>query len=938
MPKNTFTDQLRNLRKMETWAIECFKRNNFDQALNLFTDCLDKRHKLINNDNLNRSNHATKLAQISQHIAFCYYSKACNIADTRSNRYFDYLYQAGQYYYTSFDDAPVDSYESLYFGAIALKEAFVAGRKEQTYQWLIDYYENLKTIFDANADRNSRYCAPEVKVALKQCLVIFAHISSDRQQHELARQASVKGIQTKIDANDRRAYQSLQSIEDTIDSLDAQCYLNWGSSLFFQIMAGKRPPTDILMVRDILHKADKKADEVSSDIKGDIYNTLASTYNDPAYAGHSPILAFYYYKLAAENGFQSAYYKVAIKYYKGEGVGPNYQQAFHWFKIAADNGDQAAKLMMADCYRVGAGTKMNLKQALELLSLKPGRTRVERLLTVLVLYDLDRANRFPSNYSKNEVVETIKQINDGLTVANLLLGEIFRQGLLGQKRDLLSAEHYFLEAMRAGHKEAGEHLLQVYRDMLDGNDQLLNSQNVKEAIQQLLINVFQFSYNEAQKPLDDIIDEIDRTRKQFSIAINQDIVNSADQRSLSPKDKITTVLASQCELANSINVATSIHRIGQISEQIDYGGHDFFVGLSRLEYGDSFYKLLDRCQYFMDKRELSLRSLASVISGLSRLYKHYYSERVTDLLVRALDVMANQNPDNLDISLWNTLLASFVRSPLLSHHRLALSLLVLNNNSALIQNVDNNLGDLSNVSYHLMVLDNLWRSMDMPENLEVNWQAHAHRAVKALFNPDTLLRHQYSQYCLIFLYLECYRPESVQGIGHDLDYISELARSGLPMEQNVVTPSELQKKVTTYMQNSLNLKQSSEQKINGLPVDIYLAHHHTIVQVDGPHHYRYKNREQNRETSLKDRFHDAILQCPGKNRTVRPDYTIVHIDYMALNEHGMKHVDAQLRKANVLKKINTGLSLFGHQKQEQSSKYVQSSHYPSPAFDHANKG
>jgi very-short-patch-repair endonuclease len=182
---------------------------------------------------------------------------------------------------------------------------------------------------------------------------------------------------------------------------------------------------------------------------------------------------------------------------------------------------------------------------------------------------------------------------------------------------------------------------------------------------------------------------------------------------------------------------------------------------------------------------------------------------------------------------------------------------------------------------------------------------------------------QYTQYSLAYLYMSYYRATTLDNVmTQGKQALRENLRQSLnnkPLQSP--NPSKLQKQVERCIRQKLKFRVESEKVINGLPVDMYLPDHHAIVQVNGPSHYVYKDSEQNRQLSIKDRFHEAIVQMPAiTSTTVMPDYKIIHIDYQQFSQNGKSYIENQLRQAGLLKGKVTNLGVFAdHNQQKQSS-------------------
>ena len=91
------------------------------------------------------------------------------------------------------------------------------------------------------------------------------------------------------------------------------------------------------------------------DILREIANTAESTgkYKD----------AYQYYKLAAEENFIDAQYKLGYYFYNGIGVDKDCTEAIRWYIKAAEQGHAAAQNELGNCYYNGIGVEQNYEEA-----------------------------------------------------------------------------------------------------------------------------------------------------------------------------------------------------------------------------------------------------------------------------------------------------------------------------------------------------------------------------------------------------------------------------------------------------------------------------------------------------------------------------------------------------------------------------------------------
>ncbi len=73
--------------------------------------------------------------------------------------------------------------------------------------------------------------------------------------------------------------------------------------------------------------------------------------------------AVYWYRKAADQGYANAQHNLALKYYKGEGVTQDYKQTIYWYRKAADQGLVDAQYNLALRYYKGEGVEQDYTQA-----------------------------------------------------------------------------------------------------------------------------------------------------------------------------------------------------------------------------------------------------------------------------------------------------------------------------------------------------------------------------------------------------------------------------------------------------------------------------------------------------------------------------------------------------------------------------------------------
>lgn len=81
------------------------------------------------------------------------------------------------------------------------------------------------------------------------------------------------------------------------------------------------------------------------------------------------LIAFYWYKKAAEHGVAEAQFNLALMYEKGQGVPQDYEKAFHWYQQAAEQGFPAAQHNLGIIYYKGQGVPQDYQKAYQWFSL-----------------------------------------------------------------------------------------------------------------------------------------------------------------------------------------------------------------------------------------------------------------------------------------------------------------------------------------------------------------------------------------------------------------------------------------------------------------------------------------------------------------------------------------------------------------------------------------
>ena len=89
-----------------------------------------------------------------------------------------------------------------------------------------------------------------------------------------------------------------------------------------------------------------------------------------------------WYRLAAEQGYAKAQFNLGYMYEKGQGVTQDYAQAMKWYRLAADQGYAKAQFNLGNIYAHGQGVSKDYAQALQWYRLAPdqGDTKAQNVI------------------------------------------------------------------------------------------------------------------------------------------------------------------------------------------------------------------------------------------------------------------------------------------------------------------------------------------------------------------------------------------------------------------------------------------------------------------------------------------------------------------------------------------------------------------------------
>jgi len=99
----------------------------------------------------------------------------------------------------------------------------------------------------------------------------------------------------------------------------------------------------------------------------------------------NPKKAFYWYRLAAEQGVDYAQFNLGIYYFNGQGVEQDYKEALKWYTKAAKQGYANSFNHVGSLHANGQGTKVNFKEAIKWfkLAVEKGDAQAQKNLEIV---------------------------------------------------------------------------------------------------------------------------------------------------------------------------------------------------------------------------------------------------------------------------------------------------------------------------------------------------------------------------------------------------------------------------------------------------------------------------------------------------------------------------------------------------------------------------
>jgi hypothetical protein len=341
-------------------------------------------------------------------------------------------------------------------------------------------------------------------------------------------------------------------------------------------------------------------------------------------------------------------------------------------------------------------------------------------------------------------------------------------------------------------------------------------------------------------------------------------------------------------LANSVNLATIILKIGNLLDQAKNGRQLFTL------HKDEIIEIFFKCKEKLHLKAFSLRGVSNLISGISKFYRHGYHP-IMDILFQNLYshlVIEKEDLSAKDIlAILPAATRIYLNSNIISSQLQALLNFITYKWEDFIASKEN----LSLIGYSLVVLDN-YQKNHSDFKLKINKILLEKACKYSLFtlNNSSLLIESRHQAYLACLYFKHYYPQFLQEPFNLSDaFYTELFAS----HAKNVKSSKLQKKIFNFI--SAYISCQSESVINSLPVDIVYQNY--LIHVNGPHHYVFFE-ESEYELSPKDFLHITLLNCNLPDQ-VNSKYINILIDYHQYRLLGAQFIKDKLQ-ANGLKLPN----------------------------------
>ncbi|MFZ6777804.1 AMIN domain-containing protein [Undibacterium sp. Ji83W] len=174
-----------------------------------------------------------------------------------------------------------------------------------------------------------------------------------------------------------------------------------------------------------------------------------------------PVMAFYWFSLAAKQGVAVSQIHLGYMYRDGNGVIKDYVQSVHWFRRAAESGDPDAQLCLAGMYFLGQGVKRDLKKTdyWTLKSANQGYLRAQKLLAKIYTPNSGLKSTILKPDKTKAAMWYEKAAGQGDQESQFTIGSLYYNGD-GVTRNFEKAAYWYGQAAEKGYA-AGQHFLGI---------------------------------------------------------------------------------------------------------------------------------------------------------------------------------------------------------------------------------------------------------------------------------------------------------------------------------------------------------------------------------------------------------------------------------------------------------------------------------------------
>ena len=239
-----------------------------------------------------------------------------------------------------------------------------------------------------------------------------------------------------------------EDLEATIVAMHARAHCNIG----FHNDDGKIVSEDNSVAVKLVHKATKYEDAKSQ------YKLALCYYRGDGVPEYMKEAVKWYTK-AALQGNARAQYDLGVCYYRGDGIPKNEEKAVEWFRKAAEQGDAKAQRNLGICYYNGEGVPKNIEEAIKWLT-RPAEQGMALAQSYLSYCYCDGYG-VPEN-KEIAVTWLTMAANQGDVVAQCDLGICYDEGDEGIPENKKTAVMWFRKAAKLGYAQAQRFLALSY--------------------------------------------------------------------------------------------------------------------------------------------------------------------------------------------------------------------------------------------------------------------------------------------------------------------------------------------------------------------------------------------------------------------------------------------------------------------------------------------